>query len=133
MRALRRPRLWLAVWLGMVAMVIVLSLVPPPDMAMTLPKNSDKVEHLLAYAALAFAGLQVFCGRRALWVLGVSLVALGVGLEVAQGVLVPAIRQMDWHDAVANACGVLLGLAPARTRAATWLLRWEWHDGGARA
>ena len=129
MRALRRPRLWLSVWLGMVLAVIVLSLVPPPAVAMELPKNSDKVEHLLAYAALGFAGLQVFSGRAALAALGLGLIALGVGLEVAQGVLVPAIRQMDWQDAVANACGVLLGLAPARTRAATWLQRWELRRG----
>lgn len=129
MRDLRRPRLWLALWLGMVAVVIVLSLVPPPAVTLELPRNSDKVEHLLAYAALAFAGLQLFAGRRALLVLGVVLVALGVGLEFAQGWLVPDIRQMDWQDAVANACGVLVGLAPARTRAATWLLRWERRGG----
>lgn len=125
MRPLRRPRLWLGVWIGMLAVVIVLSLVRPPDVQVQLPDNADKVEHLLAYAALALAGLQLFASRSALVWMVFGLVALGVGLEIAQGTLVPAVRSMDWLDAVANTLGVLLGVAPVRTRWATLLLRWE--------
>lgn len=123
MRPLRRPRLWLGIWFAMLAAVIVLSLVPPPDMQVPLPDHADKAEHLLAYAALAFAGLQLFGSRAALAWMAVGLVALGVGLELAQGTLVPAVRRMDWLDAVANTVGVMLGVAPLRTRWATLLLR----------
>lgn len=125
LRPLRRPRLWLGVWVAMVVAVIVLSLVPPPDVTLELPRHADKVEHLVAYAALAFFALQVFASRVALVWVGVGLIALGVGLEVAQGTLFAAVRMMDWRDAVANSIGVLLGFAPARTRWATLLLRWE--------
>ena len=129
MRPLRRPRLWLGVWLAMVAAVIALSLIPPPDLQVRLPRNADKVEHLLAYAALAFFALQLFVSRRMLVGVACGLIALGVGLEILQGSLVPDVRSMDWQDAVANTLGVLLGFAPARTRLATVLLRWE-RGGG---
>ena len=123
MRVLRRPRLWLGIWLVLVGVVIVLSLIPPPDLPVPLPRHADKIEHLLGYAALAFAGLQLFAARSALVTVACGLVVLGVGLEVAQGLLVPTVRSMDWRDAVANTLGVLLGFAPARTRLATLLLR----------
>lgn len=129
MRPLRRPRLWLGVWLAMVAAVIALSLIPPPDLQVRLPRNADKVEHLLAYGALAFFALQLFVSRRLLVGVACCLIALGVGLEIAQGSLVPDVRSMDWQDAVANTLGVLLGFAPARTRLATVLLRWERRGG----
>lgn len=125
LRPLRRPRLWLAAWVAMVLAVIVLSLVPPPDVTLQLPRHADKVEHLLAYAALAFGALQLFASRLMLAWVGVGLVLLGIGLEVAQGTLFSAVRMMDWRDALANAAGVGLGLAPFRTRGATMLLRWE--------
>lgn len=125
MRALRRPRLWLGVWIVMLIAVIVLSLIPPPDLQTQLPRNIDKVEHLLAYAALAFVALQLFANARVLAIVAIGLIALGIGLEIAQGSLVPHVRTMDWHDAVANTLGVLLGFAPARTRLATLLQRWE--------
>jgi VanZ family protein len=123
MRPLRRPWLWLGVWIAMLVAVVVLSLVPPPDLQVPLPDNADKVEHLLAYAALAFAGLQLFGSRAALVWMAIGLVTLGVGLEIAQGALVPAVRRMDWLDAVANTLGVFLGMAPLRTQLATLLLR----------
>ena len=126
MRALRRPRLWLGVWIALVIAVIALSLIPPPDLQVRLPRNVDKVEHLLGYALLAFVALQLFAARRVLVGVACGLIVLGVGLEIAQGWLVPAVRSMDWRDAVANTLGVLLGFAPARTRWATLLLR---HGG----
>lgn len=107
----------------MLAAVIVLSLIPPPDLQVRLPRNADKVEHLLAYAALAFGALQLFARRRVLAAVACGLVVLGVGLEIAQGWLVPEVRSRDMLDAVANTLGVLLGFAPVRTRFATVLLR----------
>ena len=50
--------------------------------------------------------------------------ALGVGIEVAQDLLTTT-REMDAWDAVANTCGVLLGMGTALTRARDALLRMD--------
>ena len=76
LKPLRRPHLWLGLWLLAVAVVCVASLTPPPPME--LPRHGDKVEHLLAYAALAAAAVQVFRPGRALWAAGIGLVLMGV-------------------------------------------------------
>ncbi|KGQ18330.1 putative transmembrane drug resistance protein [Lysobacter dokdonensis DS-58] len=105
----------------MIAVVIVGSLLPAlllPD----LPAGSDKIEHLLGYAILAAMAVQVFAGWRALTAAAVFLVALGVGIEVAQDVLTTT-RAMDAMDAVANTCGVVLGAASALTPLRDALLR----------
>lgn len=119
-KPLRRPSLWLGLWLLAVAIVCVASLVPPP--AMELPRHGDKVEHLLAYAILAAAAVQVFRPGRFLLGVGLALVLMGIGLELAQGALT-ATRMADPADAVANSAGVLLGLATVRLRLRDVLLR----------
>lgn len=112
LKPLRHPHFWLAVWAVAVLSVIVVCLIPPPPLA--LPEGSDKVEHFLAYFLLAGSGVQLFArGRALLWV-GVGLVLLGIGIEIAQGALT-ATRMADPADAVANTVGVLVGLATALT------------------
>lgn len=123
MRPLRWSRLWLGVWIAALAVVVVLSLVPPPAMAVQLPRHADKVEHFLAYAALAAMAVQLFASRAMLLWAAIGLATLGIVLEVAQGQLVPEIRQADWRDAVANTLGVIAGFSLLRTRA-THALRW---------
>ncbi|WP_147208545.1 VanZ family protein [Pseudoxanthomonas taiwanensis] len=103
-----------------VAVVCVASLTPPPPME--LPRHGDKVEHLLAYAALAAAAVQVFRPGRALWAAGIGLVLMGVALEFAQGALTQT-RMADPADALANTAGVLLGLGTRLTRWRDLLLR----------
>lgn len=120
LKPLRRPWLWLGLWLLAVAVVCVASLTPPPPVE--LPRHGDKVEHLLAYALLAAAAVQVFRPGRALAAVGVCLVLMGVGLEVAQGALTRT-RMADPADALANTAGVLLGLATVRLRIAGLLVR----------
>ncbi|RRN59498.1 VanZ family protein [Pseudoxanthomonas sp. SGNA-20] len=120
MKPLRRPHLWLGLWLLAVAVVCVASLTPPPPME--LPRHGDKVEHLLAYAALAAAAVQVFRPGRALWAAGIGLVLMGVALEFAQGALTQT-RMADPADALANTAGVLLGLGTRLTRWRDLLLR----------
>lgn len=111
-KPLRRPWLWLGLWWLAVGVVLVLSLVPPP--AMELPRHGDKVEHLLAYAVLAAAAVQVWRPGRPLLLAGLGLVLMGVLLEFAQGALT-ATRQADPFDALANTLGVGLGLLTAFT------------------
>ncbi|WP_019399227.1 MULTISPECIES: membrane protein [unclassified Pseudoxanthomonas] len=120
LKPLRRPHLWLGLWLLAVAVVCVASLTPPPPME--LPRHGDKVEHLLAYAALAAAAVQVFRPGRALWAAGIGLVLMGVALEFAQGALTQT-RMADPADALANTAGVLLGLGTRLTRWRDLLLR----------
>ena len=109
LRPFRRPRLWLALWLLAVAVVMVLSLanlsrLPP------VPEGGDKVEHFLAYALLAASAMQLFARRTGCIVVALLLVAMGAGLEFAQGALTTT-RMADPRDALANTLGVLAGLA----------------------
>lgn len=120
LRELRRPRLWLGLWLGAIAAVIVLSLTPPPPMA--VPRGFDKLEHLSSYALLAYGAVLLFARRRAQLGAGLALVAMGIGLEFAQALLTQA-RMADPADALANTTGVLLGLLLTFTPAARWLQR----------
>ena len=115
--------LWPALWWMAVLAVVVLSLRPVAQVV-EMPRNSDKVQHLLAYGVLAAAAVQVFRPGRTLLAVAAGLVAMGVLLEFAQGAMT-TYRQADPADALANAVGVLLGLATALTPVRDALLRWS--------
>jgi len=107
---LRLPWLWLGAWLALVIATIAVSLGPPasgPDVP-----ASDKWMHGLTYGSLALIAVQIFRRGQPLVVAAVGLVLLGAGIEVAQGTLT-SDRMMDWHDALANTIGVVLGSATA--------------------
>ena len=108
MQPLRRPRLWLGLWLGMIAGVVVVSLIPPPPLPAVAFDGIDKVEHVLGYFALSAMGSALFAHRRTRARTAAGLVALGIGLEIAQGQFT-ATRQPELLDAAANTVGVLLG------------------------
>jgi VanZ family protein len=108
LKPLRRPWLWLGLWWGGVIAVVLCSLVPA-FLLPEVPQGGDKLEHFGAYALLAAAAVQLFTPRHALLRAGVGLVALGIGLEIAQG-LFTTTRQMDVYDALANTLGVSAGL-----------------------
>lgn len=125
MRALRWPGFWLAMWLGAIVAVVVLSLVPPPTVTTSAPQHFDKLLHFGAYFTLALAAVQLFARWRALLVVGFGLVLLGVALEWAQGAWVPHLRMFDVWDAVANAVGAIAGIGLALTPVADVVLRLE--------
>ncbi len=108
LKPLRWPRCWLALWWLAVLGTIVVCLIPPPPIP--LPENSDKVEHFLAYFLLAASAVQIYQRRAALIWAAVGLVALGIGIEFAQGALT-VNRMADPMDALANSVGVLAGMA----------------------
>lgn len=110
LKPLRRPRLWLGLWVTAILALIVVCLIPL-DSLPPLPDNSDKVEHLFGYFVLSAAAVQLFGTRRWLLLAGLGLVGLGIGIEIAQGFT--AYRSSDPADAVANTLGVLLGMATA--------------------
>ncbi len=123
LKPLRRPRLWLALWWIAILVVVVCSLLPA-FLLPEVPSGGDKVEHFTAYFLLAAAAVQLFAVRRALVGAGVGLVALGVAMEIAQGLLT-STRQMDVHDALANSMGVAGGLLMLATPWRDVLLAWD--------
>ena len=101
---------WLSLWgLGW-ALCVALSLGPPVPGAVPLFPHADKLNHALAYAALAWWAMGCFATtsgrRRAL----LALLVLGAAMEWAQGAFT-VDRQRDGLDLVANTVGVGLGTA----------------------
>jgi VanZ family protein len=104
------PRLaWRGLFWALVLVVSGLMLMPHPPRAMDT--GWDKTNHLVAFAAPAFAGLAALRHWRpsAVLRLCLGLLAWGAAIEVLQSMLPP--RQGDVADWVADALGVLLGLA----------------------
>lgn len=104
-RRYKWKRLWY--WLGSlgIGVVAIFSLIP---VAPELPVNQgDKLQHLLAYAALAY-WFGMLAGSPA-WRMGIviALATLGLLLEYLQGI--GAYRCSDVGDMMANACGAGLG------------------------
>jgi hypothetical protein len=105
-----RALLLAAGWLYALA-IVWLSLTPdPPDSGLEL-EYSDKLEHLIAYAALMFwfsaldRRWRARLGYAALWI------GLGVALEFAQRAT--GDRSFELADMAANALGVAAGAAAA--------------------
>ena len=93
------------VFVAGVLAVVALSLLPQeslPDLGLW-----DKLNHAMAYAALALAGGLGFTGLRSLLLVGIGLLILGAGLEIAQAAL-PS-RSPSANDALANLIGISLG------------------------
>lgn len=118
-KPLRHRNAWLALWLCGVTVLVIVCLMPSPD----LPDLhvSDKLEHALAFALLAASAVQLF-ERRALFAVGAGLLALGVGIEFAQA-LFTTTRAMEAADVVADTVGIVAGLAVALTPLRDALLR----------
>ncbi len=117
-RPLRYRRVWLALGLLGILAVLVVCLVP------TVPgptfSGADKLEHLLTWFVVT-AWFAALLERRAYWALAIVLVALGVGIELAQHWMALG-RAGDWRDVVANSLGVGAGLVAAVSNRDSWLL-----------
>jgi VanZ family protein len=120
MKPLRQRKAWLALWLCGVTVLIVVCLLPSPD----LPNLhvSDKLEHATAFALLAGSAVQLFQRWRALLVVAAGLLALGIGIEFAQG-LFTTTRAMEAADVAADTTGIVVGLSIALTPLRDLLLR----------
>ena len=125
LKPFRRPWLWSILWIIAVAVVVVGSLIPVSGLP-EVPRNFDKVEHFVAYAALSAGAVQLFARRLSWGFVCILLVLVGIGLEHLQAQMGLG-RQLDRADALANTIGVLLGLATAFTPWRDALLR---VDGG---
>ena len=119
--SLRYPRAWIGAGLLIALAITVACLVPSRD----LPALgvSDKFEHSLAFFVLAvwFAGV---LSRRDFGYLALALIAFGGGIEIAQG-LMGLGREADVRDLMADAGGVLAGIALALTPVGRWAVTIE--------
>ena len=109
-------KLWWILGVLLVVLVVVVCLLPGGDLPST-PFN-DKINHFISHCALAvwFAGLMP---QRRWWKIFLGLLALGIAIEVAQG-LMHAGRESDPLDVAANSVGAAAGLAMAWLGLARW-------------
>lgn len=104
--------IFVSAYLTALSAVVVLSLVPRPDLS--APEGADKALHLIAYAVIAGCGGLGFGDWNRRIFAGTWAIGIGIYLEFAQSAW--AMRNGSIADAVSNTAGVILGLAGA------WLL-----------
>lgn len=102
-------RVFVLGYLASILLVIVLSLIPQPQL--DAPEGADKALHLLAYGVIAGCGGLGFASWYRRVFAGLAAIGIGVFLEVAQGAW--AGRNASVADALSNTAGVILGLGAA--------------------
>ncbi len=95
-------RLWLAIGVGMLVAVAIVSLMPAPDVGV-----SDKLAHLLTYFLLAAWFALLARSRIVLGWIVVALIAYGMIIELLQAQT--GYRFAEWGDVVANSVGCFAG------------------------
>jgi VanZ family protein len=112
MPAMDARRTWTLIgWIG-VALVVYFSLKPhPPELGI---EQGDKIQHFAAYGGMMLWWVQLTASRIGRLRTAAWLIALGIGLEIAQSFT--GYREASLLDACANTAGVLAGwaLAPPR-------------------
>ena len=106
----RHRRIWLLLGWGMVAAVVVLSLIP---LDVDLVQNEDKIAHFVAYGSLAFWFGLLYGGPARQLGIAIAFAAMGVGIEFLQGLT--DYRTFEIADMVANAIGATAGWGLAQT------------------
>ncbi len=126
----RYRRIWLLLGWGMVAAIVVLSLIP---VELDLSEGRDKLAHFAAYGILSFWFGMIFGGRGLQLGIAVAFATMGVALEFLQGLT--DYRTFEIADMVANAVGAGLGWCLVQTplgNGLTWLARWFAAAAGKR-
>lgn len=108
LRRLRWPRLAVAGWVVLFALVALGSLMPARDLPTPSVQGLDKVEHLVGYAVLSGYAALLFATARARWAAAALVMLFGLGIEFAQSVLTTS-READPADVLANALGAFVG------------------------
>ncbi len=123
-------RIWLLLGWGMVAAIVVLSLIP---VEVDLGEGRDKLAHLVAYGGLSVWFGMIFDGRGRQLGIAVAFAAMGVALEFLQGLT--DYRTFEVADMIANAVGAGLGWCLVQTplrNGLAWLERWISAAAGRR-
>ena len=107
---------WKAAIALLALLIVVGSLLPMPEAP--VPGDLDKLEHFLAYFALALLGSGIVEPPR-LWLVMARCFALGLAVEALQA-FATETRSADWADVLANALGVLAAWAVAGGSRAGW-------------
>jgi VanZ family protein len=100
-------------------MLIYQSLNPSPPELPEWPL-ADKLAHFMVYTSIMLWFGFIYKGGKKYLLLGLSLILLGVILELLQGA--SGYRSMEVSDASSNALGVFAGWLLARTRLSLTLL-----------
>jgi len=92
--------------------------------------NADKWLHAITFVFLAvwFSGQY---RRESYWRVGLGLIFFGVLIEICQRMV--TYRSSEWYDIVADAAGILVGLALATAGLGGWSLRFERWLAGRQA
>ncbi len=101
------PQLMLILWCISILIVIYYSLVPQVEFPVDF-WNADKAYHCAAYGWLAILPMMGFTVRRLAISAALSMIILGILLEVGQ-YFIPG-RSFSLLDIAANTIGVLLGI-----------------------
>ena len=117
-RTLRR--LWLILGWGMVATVVVLSLIP---LSVDMGDDRDKLAHFVAYGSLSFWFGMLYNGAGRQLRIAIAFAAMGVVIECLQGMT--AYRTFEFADMIANAIGAALGWGLVQTPLSRGL---EWAE-----
>lgn len=120
MYSFRFPRLWLTLSWLLIALIVFLSLSPKVPDVMHF-NHSDKLQHLAAYLVLSLWLANIYPKDRHRLSLALGCVAMGVCLEVLQGL--SGYRTFEYADMLANGIGVLLGWTLGKTLLPTCLLK----------
>jgi VanZ family protein len=117
---LRFPKVWSVLGWLLVLGVIVGSLMPGramPDVSL-----NDKLQHASVYLLLMvwFAG---FYARRFYVAIAIVLCALGIGLDLLQGLT--ATRSFELYDIMADLVGIVIGFGLAVAFLGGWCQRVE--------
>ena len=122
LRAFDRPWLWLGLWVAMFGLVATGSLWRADALPTPSIEGIDKLQHFIGYAVLSAWAVMLFARMRAQALAALGVIAFGIAIEVAQGVMTTD-RSADSADAMANALGALAGLSLSATPLAAALQR----------
>ena len=120
---LRYRKIWLIIGWGLVALVVFLSVTSfPPQIDIDIV-FLDKLEHFFAYSVLMGWFGQFYHSTKARMVWFASFVAMGIFLEIIQGL--GGVRYFEYADMAANATGALIGWVLTRGGGGHLLRRFE--------
>lgn len=123
MLPLNHPRLWFALGILLVFVIVSGSLAPGDYVGPELFWMNDKVNHALGYAGLTFWFTGIYPRSRYPLVI-ICLLLLGALIEVLQGAMSFG-RERDLADFLANGTGIVIGLLLALTWSGGWAQRVE--------
>jgi hypothetical protein len=100
-------RLWMTGLAIYLALIALLSLLPPPELPLD-PGHYDKLWHGVGYALAGLGCVPLLRSPGGFFLAAVTLAGFGLGLEFLQGA--GGVRSFDLMDALANGLGAGLGL-----------------------